>query len=96
MVYKGIVASAFALLAGCGSSFISPSPAVDPGAQTEVLIKNLDSEDPITRMFAAGALGNLGEQAKQHVPAIKKLLTDREPNVRNAAKEAIQKIEKGG
>ena len=95
MVFRVVVASAVALLSGCGSSSTSPPPPTDSRSQIEAQVKNLESEDPIARMFAAGALGNLGEQAKEHLPAIKKLLTDREKNVRDAAKDAIQKIEKG-
>jgi len=70
--------------------------ATDSHVQIDAVVKNLESEDPIARMFAAGTLGNKGEQAKEHLPAIKKLLNDPEKNVRDAAADAIKKIEKGG
>jgi HEAT repeat protein len=44
-------------------------------------------------MAAAKALGKIGPQAKNAVPALMELLKDKESNVQKAAAEALRKIQ---
>ena len=53
----------------------------------------LNDEDSWIRSEAKEALGYIGPAAKEAIPALNKLLDDENPDVREAAKEAIKKIE---
>ena len=46
------------------------------------------------RSSAAGALGKIGPLAKEAVPALKKALEDDDAGVREAAAEALRKIQR--
>lgn len=86
-----------AMLAGCGSNpATAPTPAVDVDKQRESALQSLKSEDHVVRGFAVAWLANQGAEAKAYLPELKKLENDPQPNVRDAVKEAIKKIEKGG
>lgn len=57
-----------------------------------VLIKGLEHEHELVRRESAEALGSLGPSALQAREPLKKLLTDADESVRNAAAEALKKI----
>ena len=59
-----------------------------------LLTKGLSSERPEVRAEAAQALGEIGASAAAALPELKKLLEDEEEVVRNAAKSAIEAIQK--
>jgi HEAT repeat protein len=59
-----------------------------------VLIKALAEPDAMTRIHACESLSCLGPLAKQAVPALKELANAEDPEVRKAAAEAIEAIEK--
>ena len=67
---------------------IDPSRADD---LLTVLIESLGSDYVIQR-HAAWLLGQLGELARNAVPALKKMLDDEDSFVRSAASEALQEI----
>jgi len=95
MVSRLIVAIGLAGLVGCGSSSSSSSSTTaNASPNVDATLKNLESEDAITRSFAVAAIVNMGDKGKEHLPAIKKLLNDPESNVRDAAKLAVAKLEK--
>jgi HEAT repeat protein len=50
--------------------------------------------DPICRIRAIEALGEMGPAAKEAVPALKKLKLDADEKVRDAATTALEKVEK--
>ncbi|MBN1899631.1 MAG: HEAT repeat domain-containing protein [Spirochaetes bacterium] len=56
------------------------------------LIKALDSEHGSVQYKAAKALGMMGKQAKQAVPALKKLLKSSDYSIRTVAEQAIEEI----
>lgn len=58
---------------------------------TEALADPLD----LVRREAAAALGKLGVHAKESLPALRELLEDPDPQVRIAARQAIEQIEEG-
>jgi len=65
-------------------------------SKAELLKFSMDSlkqHDARSRYFGAAWLGFLGPDAKEAVPDLRCLLDDPEPLVREAAKEAIRKIE---
>jgi HEAT repeat protein len=55
----------------------------------------LRSRDLLTRVRAAEALGGRGAQAKDALPALLEAVQDGEPEVRQAAQAAIQKVRAG-
>lgn len=57
------------------------------------LARALDSPNDFTRQRAVVQLGNLGSLSRSTLPALRKRLTDSQPYVRQAAAEAITKIE---
>jgi HEAT repeat protein len=72
------------LLAGLGES---ARPAVPK------LIAHLASDNPQFRYYSAIALGHFGPHAKDAIPGLKKLADDPNPEIRDAAALAIEKIE---
>jgi HEAT repeat protein len=58
------------------------------------LIACLKDPDEQVRYRACEALGTLGQEAKEAVPALKELTTDGPQLVRGAAAEALRRIEK--
>jgi HEAT repeat protein/S1-C subfamily serine protease len=73
-------------LAGGGGS-----RAAMRGSLTD-LVKGLESQDPRTRTRAAEALGEMGEGAKNAIPALLKLLVDPDDFTRRTALAALNKI----
>jgi HEAT repeat protein len=65
-----------------------------PAAKSAVpdLIEAL-SKDETAQIFAAEALGSIGPDARTAIEALRKLLENEEPEVREVAKKAIQRIE---
>ena len=53
----------------------------------------LKSANPASRRVAARLLGQLGRLAKEALPDLSLLLQDEDPQVRDAAAEAIKRIE---
>ena len=96
MASSRIAFAALALLIGCGTPTTPPAPPLDDDKLQEISLKNLQSEDAVQRMIAVSTLGALGAKSKDHLSEVKKLVNDSNENVRNAAKDAVQKIEKGG
>jgi HEAT repeat protein len=93
---KSIVCLGIAMTLGCGGPPAAQvAPEITSDQKVEGSLKNLSSDDPVQRCIAVGMLASLGPEAKQHLPAIKKLESDPEESVRKAAKEAVAKIEKG-
>jgi DNA-directed RNA polymerase subunit RPC12/RpoP len=56
------------------------------------LIKGLDHKNTFVRMYSARALGQLGPEASDAVPALTRALSDPVVNVRDWAKDALKKI----
>jgi HEAT repeat protein len=59
------------------------------------LIAALDQPNAIARAEAAAALGELGEYAQPALERLKQLRDDSDPMVRDAATEAVRKLEAG-
>jgi HEAT repeat protein len=80
---------------------LSPGAAVglgllgDPRA-VQPLIATLKSEDEDLRECAAEALGYIGPPARKAVPALRELVQDETPLVRQAAQDALEKIRSAG
>ena len=61
-----------------------------------VLIEALSDEEGIVRDIATQALGEFGPDVSQHArKELRRLLIDQSPSVRQAAREALEKIEGG-
>jgi len=58
-----------------------------------LLTETLSNSDPSVRLFACEALGRLGPQAKESIPALKKALNDDYDVVRRQARMALRRIE---
>jgi hypothetical protein len=58
-----------------------------------VLVKLLSNQDIQLRLFAADTLGGLGADAKPAVAALEEAAKDRSSEVRNAAAEAVKRIQ---
>ncbi len=65
-----------------------------PAAEAAVpaITKLLESEDAVSRLCAAEALGRIGPAAKSAVPALKGRLEDPDEDVRGAAAQALKQI----
>ena len=61
-----------------------------------LLMETLSSGDASVRLFACEALGRLGPQAKESIPALKKALNDDYDIVRRQARMALRRIEDEG
>jgi HEAT repeat protein len=57
-----------------------------------LLIEALDHERAFVRVEAASTLGMIGPEANEAIPALEKLSDDPDPDVREAAAEAIKQI----
>ncbi len=57
-----------------------------------LLIKALNNDQAFVRVEAASTLGIIGPQAKEAIESLEKLADDPDPDVREAAAEAIEKI----
>jgi HEAT repeat protein len=56
------------------------------------LIEALSDKDALVRMRAARALGRMGPDAKEAIPALLEAVNHPEPPVRQAAAEALREI----
>ncbi|HAH46875.1 MAG TPA: hypothetical protein DCM07_18895 [Planctomycetaceae bacterium] len=68
---------------------------IDPSKADEllpILIESLKSDDFGIRCQSAWLLGQLGELAKEAVPALKRLLNDENSSVRSVAADAIESV----
>ena len=80
---------------GCGKKVVptvEPSPEETPWLFPEPQIKLLESDDMRVRGLAIKNLEKMGAKAEIAIPALEKLLDDKEPNIRSLAEEAIKKI----
>jgi HEAT repeat protein len=59
----------------------------------DVFVKGLSHREMLIRLEAANTLALFGAHAKDAVPALQRVLNDRDPNVREAAARALKKIE---
>ena len=59
-----------------------------------LLVRALGNTDPYVRQYAAERLGELGKNAKDAVPELRKLNEDKEDFVRRAARSAVREIER--
>ena len=57
------------------------------------LISALTEIPSFTRIMAAKTLGDLGPDAKDALPQLRRMLNDRDPDIRAAVEKAIQRIE---
>jgi HEAT repeat protein len=71
---------------------IQPDSAETARATVPVLVKGLTESEPKVRVEAAVALGHFGHLAQEAVPALTKLLDDKDESVQTAASEAIKRI----
>jgi HEAT repeat protein len=62
-------------------------------APIRALVRALGDDSPAVRRQVAEVLGN--KRAKEALPALKRLLEDPDPSVKNAAQDSIQRIERG-
>jgi hypothetical protein len=79
---------------GCGSDRpnVVPSAETTPWLVPAKQMELLGSTDVRTRTLAARNLGNLGSAAAEAIPALEKLRDDKDPKVRQAVDEALEKI----
>lgn len=59
-----------------------------------VTVLRRQQPDPIPRLVAARALGDIGPAARGAIPALTDALQDRSPGVRQAARDALRRIER--
>lgn len=59
-----------------------------------LLVRALENSDPYVRQYAAERLGELGKDAKESVPDLRKLLEDQEDFVKRTARASIREIER--
>jgi HEAT repeat protein len=71
---------------------IDPTSTDLAGKTLPVLTAGLNNPLPVARQGAAEGLGNLGSAAKDSLPALRRLLDDKDETVRAAAKKAIKAI----
>jgi HEAT repeat protein len=76
--------------------FVAIELSLDLKMDVKLLTKAIVSAtgDPYCRVRAIEALGELGPMAKDAIPALKKLKLDSDEKVRDAAGEALEKVEK--
>ncbi len=74
--------------------FLVLSQGCDTGSGQNVseLVKNLKDKRADVRSNAAGALGQIGPEAKAAVPALSEALKDDEARVRSSAADALDQI----
>ena len=73
----------------------APGPVPAPPASTRVLIERLSSKDPAVRARSAWSLADATELEGEARPALKRLRTDDEKDVRYAAEWALTHLRKG-
>ncbi|MBX9790047.1 MAG: HEAT repeat domain-containing protein [Pirellulales bacterium] len=80
----------------CAWALVQIDPAGKDTAKIALphLIEGLSSQVPMVRREAADALGDLGARAREAVPVLTELLTDSDPTVAEAAKDALARINK--
>ncbi|MGD9645549.1 MAG: HEAT repeat domain-containing protein [Pirellulales bacterium] len=80
----------------CAWALVQIDPAGKDTAKIALphLIEGLSSQVPMVRREAADALGDLGAQASAAVSALQELSNDPEPDVAEAAKTALERINK--
>jgi HEAT repeat protein len=72
---------------------VSLRGAFEPRRAVSILIRVLDDKRPDIRETAAQALGNMGDKAREAIPALKARLKDDNEAVRKKAAEALQMID---
>jgi len=68
---------------------------IDPSKADElipILVESMESNDFVIQCQASWLLGQLGELARDVVPALNRMLADEDSFIRSAASEALQKI----
>jgi HEAT repeat protein len=80
----------------CAWALVQIDPAGKDTAKIALphLIEGLSSQVPMVRREAADALGDLGARAREAISALNELLTDSDPTVTEAAKDALERINK--
>jgi HEAT repeat protein len=99
--FKGEAARAVVPLIGLLSSDIDREAAREALTQIDsaepdaipVLVKALEGTEPRSQFFAVSFLGKLGPQAKDALPALRKLASEDNNRFRRSVEEAIKKIE---
>lgn len=87
------------ILAGMGVALLVltlTAAAADEKPDVDELIKQLKDDDAIVRLKAAKALGKLGKNSKDVIPALTALLKDKDADVRAVAKNALDALKGGG
>lgn len=89
-----LAALVLGFIVGCGDA----EPQVpETGSQEHIqlLIDRLAPSQPSgNRVLAAGVLASMGQAAEPATAALEEMAKDRDPDVRNAAKSALEKIKK--
>lgn len=85
-----LFAVALSLATGCEKEIPSPPPFT--GDPVPELIKALDAQAPMGRLFAVKRLGELGPSAKAALPALKDF-AKKHPELKKEAETTIGKIE---
>jgi len=80
-------------LCGCGEKAIEMDTSASELKASDVIPK-LEHQNPQVRTMAAIRLGVMGPDALEAVAALEKLKDDPNERVRNAAAEALKKIQK--
>jgi HEAT repeat protein len=75
-----------------GVALLKIAPEKNADAALAVIVAELKNPDLLIRILAADALGNLGPRARSLSTALNGVLKDPEPEVRQAAKDALTKI----
>jgi HEAT repeat protein len=66
--------------------------ATQPDLLIRKLIEKLGDRDPLVRRNAAGALRMQGPRAVEALPALRTLIDDEDPRVRNEAEQAVARL----
>lgn len=90
-----VVALTLTAIVGTACNQGEPSGSQPENANVQEMIKGLQLKPAgmDARPIIAQQLGDMGPAAKDAVPALRKLTTDKNQQVREAAKQAISKIE---
>lgn len=87
-----LVCLSIGLCWGCGSSVKKELSPAESDALIEKMIENLDAPEARGRILAIKFLSGQGPKAEPALPRIKELADDKDPAVRNAAKEALEQL----
>lgn len=71
------------------------SPSADDAQRVADLLAQLDDPDPVRRLHACRALGELGGRAQAAAERLQQLFVDPDGDVCNAAADAYSRIERG-